>query len=337
LPLIFLFFMVYYKYHFKFMRTIFAVILVVLTVIAAYYFFDQLILQKLPIFFSYNLFPFAVNQQNQPKTPFFYNEGSASVYKPKTNPLKVINKSTNTTNTTPSLSPIQTNEPNENKKDPEALSPYFEKVRISEIRNESYYYPSLIGLTYYLDPNEKINLTGWKVKGRQGEIIIPKAIKKYQPYFQAEDVIVENYGTIYLINAQNPLGINKNFQLNKCMGYLTNYYNFYPSFFTSCSSYPQLSQISYLNPECQEFILRLSNCEIPDYSKNSKIAMDSQCVSYLNSNFNYDSCFKKYSNDSDFLLNIWYLYVGGSNIAHPLHDTLYIFDQKGLLVYKYIY
>lgn len=298
--------------------TIITIILIILLAIAVYSFLDQFLTKE----FSGSLKLPGENQKTQTENPLV-SKGTASVYKPA-NP------------TSPVQTPVQINE-NKEKENTEVktISPYFGKVRISGIRNKSSYSPSLVTLSYSLNQNEKINITNWRIRGRPREIIIPKAIKKYQSSIEPDDIIIDSYGTIYLISDSNPLGMNKNFQLNKCLGYLASYYSFYPSFYTWCPR-PSLEEISHLNPDCQEFILHLSGCEIPNYSSNFKVVTDSECVSYLNAHFNYAGCFRKYNKDEDFLKNIWYLYIS-SDIAHPLHDTIYLSDQNGLLVDKYIY
>ena len=264
---------------------------------------------------------------------------------------KSIEKETIETNkplTATASRPIQPNNPGPNqienettKKTPTStrettdISPYYGKVKLSTIRAETRYHPSLITLSVRIYPGEKINMTGWRVKARRGEITIPQGIEKYRSHIDPRDIIIKEYTNIYLINDSNPLGRDKSFQLNKCFGYIKNYQSFYPSFYTYCPR-PKLEDISHLNPYCQEYILRLSSCEIPNYSNNIKIAADSECVSFLNNTFNYSSCFKKHSKDDDFLKNYWYVYVG-TDIIEPLHDTIYLYDPNGLLVDKYMY
>ena len=214
-------------------------------------------------------------------------------------------------------------------------SPYYGKVELSTIQAETRYHSSLITLSVRVYSGEKINITGWKIKARKGKITISQGIEKYQSHRTPSDIIIKENTKIYLINDSNPLGRDKNFCLNKCFGYIKNYRSFYPSFYTYCPK-PKLEDISHLNPYCQEYILRLSSCEIPNYSNNIKIATDSKCVSFLNNTFNYSSCFKQYSKDEDFLKNYWYVYVG-TDIVEPLHDTIYLYDHNGLLVDKYMY
>ena len=107
------------------------------------------------------------------------------------------------------------------------LSPYFGKINISASYAYNYINPSEIKLSSSLSNNEKVNITGWRIKTNYGEIIIPQAINVYDPSWLSlqEDIILStnNYVNIYL--SINP--INKNFRLNKCMGYLQNDYIFF--------------------------------------------------------------------------------------------------------------
>jgi len=214
------------------------------------------------------------------------------------------------------------------------ISPYYGKVKISSIQKETKNRPSLIKLRVNIHPGDKINLTGWKIKTRKEEITIPKGIEKYKSYAVPSDIIVEESLYVYLIGDSNPLGINKNFRVNKCFGYLKDY-SFYPSCYSSCPR-PKLEDVSHLNPYCQEYILRLPRCEVPDYSGDTKIMFDMECRNYINKKFNYRSCFKDFSKDEDFLKNYWYIYRD-TDMIEPLHDTIYLYDHNGLLVDKYIY
>ena len=218
------------------------------------------------------------------------------------------------------------------------ISPYYGKVKISSIQGKTEYRPSLIRLRVNIYPGDKINITGWRVKMRKGEIIIPKGIEKYQTYATPRDIIIKESLYIYLISGSNPLGRDKNFRANKCFGYLKDRYSFYPSIYSYCSR-QKLEDISHLRPYCQEFILHVPRCktiDYLDYSNDIKIVSDMKCRNYIDSKFNYRSCFKDSSKDEDFLTNYWYIYRN-TDIIEPLHDTIYLYDHNGLLVDKYMY
>lgn len=208
------------------------------------------------------------------------------------------------------------------------------KLRISGISKSSYYNPSLITLSYS-SGEEKTNITGWKIKTRKGEFIIPQGIETYNYYISEKDIFANKYDTIYLIGAQSPLG-RKSFKINKCFGYLSNLYEFYPYIWNSCPSPLKITDISLQSPVCQDFLRYFYGCEAPDYSNKLEIATDSACVEYINRHFSYSGCFNDFSSDQDFLQNYWYVYTN-SNLVDPLHDTIYLYDRSGNLVSEYSY
>ena len=215
------------------------------------------------------------------------------------------------------------------------ISPYFGKLRISGAKEKTSSHPSQIILSSNIDEKERINITNWSIKGYKGEITIPQGIEKYQPYGIVNDVFIDKNDKVYLLSGNSPFGANKNFRLNKCFGYYSNYQSFYPSFSKSCpkATYENLSD---LNQYCQEFILDLSTCEIPNYSNNYNVSSNYNCTSYIQDNFNYTGCLKHHSQDKDFLKNYWYVYLS-SNIVSDYRDTLYMYDKNNLFVNKYKY
>lgn len=218
-------------------------------------------------------------------------------------------------------------------------SPYFGKVEISSVRTKTSSRPSLITLRTYLKEGEEINITGWQIRGKRGSFVVPGGIEKYNPYYNPvpnEDIFIKRSDKIYLSGASNPFGRGRNFRPNKCLGYFTHYRDFPIPLPKNCPR-PEREKISHLDPCCQEFILRLGRCEIPDYSSNLRIATDSECVAYLNKNFNYGGCYRNYSRDEDFIENNWHIYMNSNIVASDDCDTLYLRDQNGLLVDKYSY
>lgn len=219
------------------------------------------------------------------------------------------------------------------------LSPYFKKVRIATVKTETFSSPSLITLSTNLKKEEEINISGWHIKGRTNSFVIPPGIEKYYPGYgpvPEESIFVKQGDIIYMSASSNPLGKNRNFRPNKCLGYLANYHDFIIPLPKKCPK-PTREEISHLNPCCQEFILRLNTCQIPDYSNNIRISLDSECVSYLDKNFNYGGCFYQYSRDKDFLGKNWHIYLNRNIVVSNDCDTLYLRDQNGLFIDKYSY
>ena len=220
------------------------------------------------------------------------------------------------------------------------ISPYFKKVNISSARVESYSKPSLITLNTNIKDSETINITNWSIEGEEGKIVIPQGVERYYHYYNSyinEDIFVKKGDKIYLSAGYNPLGKDKNFRLNKCMGYLTSSFDFPIPVSRSCPK-PTKQDVSYLEPCCQQFILKLKRCEIADYSENINIRSDKECIGYINENLNNRACFINHSQDKDFLSNVWHIYLDGKDIvANDCYDTLYLKDKNGLVVDIYSY
>lgn len=222
----------------------------------------------------------------------------------------------------------------------EQLSPYFRKIRIySASAYSTANYPSKISLNYNLDKDESVNITNWKIKSNKGEIEIPRAVDNYNLSISAapKDIILQNYGYINIYS--NKSVINQNIRLNKCIGYLENFYNFIPSLSQNCPRiYESRSEIAGLAGYCQSYIYSLGSCKLPDtniYNSFPGTEEGNTCRNYLNT-ISYGTCLKKYSKDDDFFKNEWWIWVD-KTILDPVHDRLRLFDEKGLLVDEYIY
>ncbi len=220
------------------------------------------------------------------------------------------------------------------------ISPYFNKVNISSARIESSSRPSLITLKANIKDNETINITNWSIEGSRGKIIIPQGVEKYYHYYNSytnEDIFIKKGDKIYLSAGYNPLGKEKNFRFNKCMGYLTSSFDFPITVSKSCPR-PTKQDVSHLEPCCQQFILGFRRCEIPDYSENVNVRGDKECIEYMNENLNNRACFMNHSQDKDFLGNAWHIYLDGKDIvANDCYDTFYLKDQNGLVIDVYSY
>jgi hypothetical protein len=220
------------------------------------------------------------------------------------------------------------------------ISPFFEKVRISNVRVKTSSRPSLITLNTYLQKGETINITGWYFEGTEGEVKILQGVEKYYHFYASytnEDIIIKQGDRIYLAGTFNPLGKDRNFRANKCLGYLIDSFNFPIPISKNCPR-PAKDDVSYLDPCCQQFILGLSTCQIPDYSEKISIRNDLECTSYINQNLNNMGCFQNYSEDDNFLGKEWHIYLDQKDIVTDEGcDILYLKDKNGLTVDSYSY
>ena len=218
----------------------------------------------------------------------------------------------------------------------EDLSPYFKKIRISGVSASVFYKsPSRITLTTAYNLNEKINISGWRLKSNREEFIIPQAIEIYDPFglSQASDIKLEKDQRVYIYSSVSAFG--RNLRLNKCIGYLENTYDFIPSLPRNCPRIAR-SEIYDLGGACQNYLMSLSSCEVPN-SNNTIIAWNEKCRQFVErANINYKGCFDRYRADLDFLSKEWWVWAG-VNIFDPYHDRVLLLDKEGLLVDVYIY
>lgn len=215
------------------------------------------------------------------------------------------------------------------------VSPYLGKVKISGVSH------SQIILRTQFKGNEIIDITNWKIKGKMGEIIIPQGIELFIPenILPAKDVILKTNESIYLLSTKDPFNLHKAFKPNKCFGYLRSYYKS-PIPYSYSKICPRIdrNEICYYSQACQNAILGLQSCNRIDYSKNLSVNFDSTCQAYIDNYtaryLSYGGCIETYSKDTNFFPNYWHFYAG-YDILCKCTDTLYLYDQNGLVVDKY--
>lgn len=221
-----------------------------------------------------------------------------------------------------------------------STSPYLGKIRISGFQATGSS-PFLLTLSAALQETETANISNWTLKGKTGQFTIGYGVEKYysnQSSF-TQPILVRQGQRVLISGAQSPFGKGGNFRANLCFGYLKQYYTFPLSVPSSCPDRPTLKDVSWMNPQCQEFIvnkLSWSDCKTPNLSGEIAIATDPVCVSYINTNFNYGACFTRHQQDKDFLQNEWQVFADRT-FGHALHDTIEVLDQDGLFVDRMIY
>ncbi|MEK7593148.1 MAG: hypothetical protein AAB464_00295 [Patescibacteria group bacterium] len=221
----------------------------------------------------------------------------------------------------------------------EKLSSYFEKIQISSVSVYSYgNNPKSIQLYSYPKKDESINISGWKIKGNRYEFIIPQAIKIYNPESdnKEEDIVLS--GSNYLIFYSSKSPFSRNLRLNKCSGYLNNFYDFNPDLPNNCPGIER-SEYSGFSGQCQSYLMSLGRCKMPDVNFYNSLPGTDQgnaCRAFLNT-ISHAACFKKYSQDNDFLSNEWRIWINEDFRFDSSHDRLFLFDKEELLVDEYIY
>ncbi len=225
-----------------------------------------------------------------------------------------------------------------------SISPYFGKIDITDVDPPDVYAnPSLITITSDLGSAEQINITGWQIKGKISTFTIPKGVEKYVTGSQSlQNIILKHGDEIYISSETSPFGNTKSsFKINECMGYLDNSYDFIIEIDKDCPE-PEENKIPrYLSDSCQNYILDLNTCEESTYQGllEYDLLEDELCKGYLDSVYNYAGCLSNYSEDSDFLGDQWHIYMDRREreIMHATQDTIYLYDQNGLMIDEYCY
>jgi len=187
--------------------------------------------------------------------------------------------------------------------------------------------------SYFSNQNEKVNLTGWRIKSIQkGETIIGKGINLPQFDAAPSDIWLSSGERADIIIGLSPLAVN--FRVNNCFGWLNNLYNLGYSF-NYCPGGFRLTDLAGLDSACQDLILRAGSCRTP--SENDLNKSSYKCREWAEKNMTYNACVAGHKNDSDFYKG-WKIYTGnGNKIFDSLHDVIELRDQNGLLIDNYEY
>lgn len=198
-------------------------------------------------------------------------------------------------------------------------------------------YPNqIMKITIRNDADASVDVTGWTIESTSGKISIPQATELYDPTILATansaDITLKKSDYLYVFGESSPMDLN--FKLNKCFGYLNSTYNFNPDLPNQCPT-PDRSEMTGTSLACQNYILRLSSCEIPNAQELNDLN-DSTCSSFANSRLTYNGCISRYRYDADFYKNEWYIYVG-TNFVKEKEESVILRDGNGLLVDSMIY
>ena len=219
------------------------------------------------------------------------------------------------------------------------VSPFTKKVQIASISDKS------IVLKTSLKEEERVNITGWKLKaGKGSETTIPQGIEIYPGYAApTEDIYIKKNDRIYVQSSSIILSPNTAFRPNKCFGYLRDDYG--SSFpFSSSKICPKIDkeELCGFSEVCRSYILKLQNCNPGrSYLTDLRLTSDPSCRAYIDNyisdNLSYEKCVAHYFMDDNFLKDSWYIYAGHCILCRCGKDTIYLYDQNGLLVDEYDY
>ncbi|MCP6720175.1 MAG: hypothetical protein KJI72_02500 [Patescibacteria group bacterium] len=215
------------------------------------------------------------------------------------------------------------------------LSPRYGEVDIRSVRR-----PSRIGqggqftLRAKTSLEESVNVTEWRIKSNDGEIILRGARSSFGP-INITNIIIRP-GTSAVVYGGTVSSI-ENIELNKCTGYLNNTYSPDPKLPNNCPR-PSRSEVTAFSGDCQSFVLSLRSCEMPTTEDLNRFSGsdDVSCHVFL-TRLNYQNCYNKYSRDSNFFSYGWRIWLDQILPFDSSHDRLLLLDRQGLLVDEHSY
>lgn len=220
------------------------------------------------------------------------------------------------------------------------LSPYFKRVQIGGA-SVSCYFNCASQVSLYgagLAQGQKIDVTGWHIRGNSSDVVVAQAVDRYDPTGLApsEDILLPPGGVVTLYSGTSAIG--RNLRLNKCLGYLENTIHFNPSLPRQCPAVYSRGELINLSGQCQSYIMSVGACGEPDQSWFRTLPQNDQgntCRTLLQK-MNQTTCYDQHFGDRDFVSNQWLVWVG-SSFFDPQHDHLILFDKQGLVADEYIY
>lgn len=223
------------------------------------------------------------------------------------------------------------------------LSPFYGQVIIKKVNppNPYSYSPAQV-LTLSAEPgnNEPIFITGWKLRGnRSGDTFVPFGIADMSPVNLGgvETRIALSPGE-YANFYTNASAIKRNFRLNKCTGFLNNFYAFVPTLPNDCPKLFERGEAVTFSGTCQSFLFSLRACA--NISPNDRNRFGSEqdlgCRAIMD-RYNFGYCYNKFRSQANFFSKEWRIWLDNRPNFDRQHDRILLFDNAGLLVDEYIY
>lgn len=177
-----------------------------------------------------------------------------------------------------------------------------------------------------------VNISGWKLKDKDGkEYVIPKGTGlAYSARVNPEEnILLEPAKKAVILTGKSP--INANFLLNKCVGYFSQFNEFYPSLPQNCPDPEDETGVSAQKDACFLYLKTLPSCRMPQ--AGLPLELDDNCRLFIGERVNYAGCVDAHKNDNDFFDDEWRIYLEqNKEIWSNVRETIRIFDQNGSLI-----
>jgi len=124
------------------------------------------------------------------------------------------------------------------------------------------------------------------------------------PQLDGKSIVLSPGDRMLVSLAISPIG--DNFRINKCMGYLSQTYDFVPGLALLCPLPSKEKWPSSFSAFCLNYLNTLPRCITPF---DTPIYLGTECRDTLIEKLNYDSCISGHKKDKDFYLPEWRIYL----------------------------
>ena len=191
-------------------------------------------------------------------------------------------------------------------------------------------------------PNSNIpvalDVSGWRIGTERESELIPKALNIPELDVTERDIILPLGGDVVMVSGTP--SYQKNFRENQCVGYFNQAHSFTPSLSNACvDDNPNRAVLLEmgLNGACIDAIHGISACRTP-IGPFFVDAIKEACIEYMNQNLNYVGCVRNFRDTRLFFRDTWRVKLGRSRkLFDPLHDTVLLHDENGLIVDRFEY
>ena len=214
------------------------------------------------------------------------------------------------------------------------VSPFKDFVRLGYVygRYDKEPEKEYIEIQSSYDNKSPIKITGWKLVGKRGlDVTIGRgAYLVYSAQINPQqDIYLYPGDRAYIITGISPIGTS--FKINKCIGYFSQFQNFYPELPSwGCPRPEDEEDAQSLDDNCLDYLETIPRCRM-QISIPPKLS--SACQSYINEKINYNTCVEGHKNDSDFYKGEWRIYLGRTEkLWKEERETIILKDENGKIV-----
>ena len=190
--------------------------------------------------------------------------------------------------------------------------------------------------------NEKIAITGWTlesmISGKRFTIGGANEIYRSGIINSEPELKLAPNENVIISTGRSPVGAS--FRINKCIGYLEQFQDFYPSLSRSCpdpsDDFDSFAVLPANDFTCEDIVDRISQCEMR--LNSLPIGTSNECSNFISNNISYTGCVKNHQNDLDFLGREWRVFLGRSEeIWRAKREIIRLLDTEGKIVDTYTY